>query len=253
MTNEEYATAIQKGNTELAGELWMQIEKFMTAKTFKFFHMYAKPLIACGITLKDLQQESYFVMLEMVKAYKPEKNYKLLTYADLQFKNYIKRSLLGVNQNNTFRDLLNSASSIDEEIGNGDDTVTLQEITPNKQATQDFEDAEERLYHTELCNALSVSMDNRLTDEQRNVLYMRFWENKSMIKVAEHFNITTHKARQLEADALRKLRTYRKLRVVADEYIKAQAYHYTGLNSFRYNLASSQERIIERLEARYKH
>ncbi len=132
MTNEEMATAIKNGNKQLQNELWEQIKRFMMQKVAKYYKCYHPLFALCGVNFEDLEQESYFVMLEMIKAYKPEKGFKLLTYADMQFNNYIKRNILGF-YNGDFKDTLNSARSLDENISDTDEDFTLADIVEDKQ------------------------------------------------------------------------------------------------------------------------
>ena len=68
MTNEELATAIQNGETELYPVLWEKIEKLIDRKA----EIYALNLAICGRRLdpvefkKDLKQSAYFALIAAV-------------------------------------------------------------------------------------------------------------------------------------------------------------------------------------------
>lgn len=91
MTNEEMAILIKQGRTELYNDLWRQMKRILILKASSFYSKYYNRFIACGIELEDLEQKCYFVLVDMVNAYDPEKGYKLTAYIGFRMKNRIRR------------------------------------------------------------------------------------------------------------------------------------------------------------------
>ena len=249
MTNEEMAILIKQGRTELYNDLWRQMKRILILKASSFYSKYYNRFIACGIELEDLEQECYFVLVDMVNAYDPEKGYKLTAYIGFQMKNRIRRLILLFNRDGRHKDALDVASSLDGNInGFDDEELTLLDTVEDTTAAEDFKQADESMYQSELKQAIQTAITESLDETQQKVINLRFYNQASLEQTSRACDITPSQARATEQNALRKLRARRELKPFAEDYITSHAFDFTSLGSFKSRWASSQELIIERLD-----
>lgn len=74
MTNEQLAVLIKQGEQERTPELWENVRKLLYKLSFHQYTAHADLFKQQGLSLEDIQQESYFAMLGAVEAYNPERN-----------------------------------------------------------------------------------------------------------------------------------------------------------------------------------
>ena len=91
MTNEQLTLDIQNGNRAALSQLWEAVRPLLFSLAWKFYIRQGKERCAQrGVTLEDLQQESFFALCDAVQAYKPEKGYQLTTYLHYATENRFK-------------------------------------------------------------------------------------------------------------------------------------------------------------------
>ena len=247
MSNEQLAIAIKQGQSEYIGELWNNTYKFLYKLAYKYYTRYGERFAACGVTLEDVQQESYIAFVGMIEAYEPEKELKFITYAKLQFKIRVAE-LLGIRTEK--KRPLNLSRSLDEPLQgiDGEDVYIIDTIEDST-AAEAFESVETDIFNTELKNALERAMREHLTELQYAVIKGRFYNNKTRSELAAVNGVSGEKIRDTENKALRQLNHHkRELEPFREHYITNHSYKYTSLGSFREQQGSSQEIIIERLE-----
>ena len=70
MTNEHIAALIgEGGNDELLPLLWEKMLRFYRMAAQKYERLHSVRCAQCGVTYEDILQESYFAMLDSIKAY----------------------------------------------------------------------------------------------------------------------------------------------------------------------------------------
>lgn len=241
MDNEHLAVLIQQGRTDLYTELWAQTQKFFALKSNRFYYANQGLCDRYGVELDDLIQSCFFALCGAVKAYKPNAEYKLLTYAGYQVKNAF-RDLLG-------KDILNKCSSLDEPLSE-ESEITKEDIIPDEAAERAFENATDGLFNEQLHAAVERAI-NTLNEPEQRIIHARFYDGLTYEAAAEALNTTKDSARSLEAKAIHNLRkpSSRKfLQPFYDEVLTTHAWRNTGFNSFRFSGASSVEKALEAAE-----
>ena len=105
MTNEELVVLIQQGDDGLLPQLWEQVRKFVVMIARRYFN---KLEYKNGCELDDLIQSGYIALVAAIQYFKPEKEFKFLTYLNLTLINAF-RETLGIRTSK--RDWLNYSDS----------------------------------------------------------------------------------------------------------------------------------------------
>lgn len=247
-TNEQLAIAIQQGDTGKTVQLWENTCKLLYKLADEIYIKYENRFISSGVTAEDLKQECYFVFLDMVNAYKPEKEYKFTSYAGLQFKCRL-RLLLGICNGKDIAPL-NSARSFDEIITESKgENITLFDTLEDETAAQDFENSENRIYNGELARQLESFMTRWLNDTQFKVITYKRINKLTHKQISQKTGLTVSQIIAADTKGMQKLKNHKnELTDFVDCYIDTNAYKFTGYSSFKERWASSQELISERLE-----
>jgi len=139
-----------------------------------------------GVSFDDLVQEGLMGLFEAKKNYDPGKGAKFSTYATY----HIKGNILKYLQKEKKIPVIDADISESEEI-----------IFREKSGKYEY-DSETR------CNA---GIPEDFPEKEKQVLYMLFYEHKTLKEIAENLGFTRERARQLKQKALRRLRINRKL------------------------------------------
>lgn len=247
MTNEELAELIKEGKNEYCDELWKQLERLFLLKCNSFYARRQETCTRRGLEFEDLMQMCYFVMLGAVRAYNPEKGFKLNTYIDYHFLNVMNEAL-GI-RGHQKQDSLNHSSSLNATIDN-DDEIELIELIPDETAQAAFEYTERDMLLKELHELLEGAISG-LSDLHQRVLRMIYYEGYTKQEIAASFGSTITNITEIERRAcstIRKRSYARKLRMIKDDVISSRAYIGTGYSSFRYCGGSSEELTVEYLD-----
>ena len=250
-TNEELALLIQQGHKEYISELWANCYKLLYMLSDKFYFARTERIAACGYTQEDLYQGCFFVMLKMVEAYDPNKEYKFTSYAGYQIKNYLTRSVMGYDRNTKkITKPLNVSSSIDKPIGSGDDEdLTISSTLKDETAELAFDDVLDDVYRQELHNAIEAGLQT-LTETQKTVIHERFYKSNTLSGTGDTLGISPGAVRQNEGQALKALRKFnaqtKRLESFRQDLLD-MAYRGVGVGNFKNNQASSVEITFERL------
>ena len=251
LSNEDLAERIKQWERQYIPELWEQSYKLLYSYAFKYYTRLNDRFVNCSITLEDLQQECFIIMLNMVEAYDPEKGYKFNTYAEYQFKTHL-RTLLRTG-GNLAENPLNVCDSLSEPIaGIEDEDITRADMLKDEAAELAYSDVDELVYQHQLRIALNEAMSAALTPEQIRIIVERYYNNRTLADVGNIMGMTWSTAREREHKALIGMRRYnavaKRLDSFKNEIITNHAYRQTGLNSFKYNLASSVEKVVDYLD-----
>ena len=248
MTNEELATRIQQGERELIPELWEQVHDLIYWHVNRFCTQYSERCTASGVTEDDLKQTSFLALLDAVKGYKPDGEYKFTTYLNYPLINHFKAAL-GIRT--AKRNPLDRCASLDMPIGE-DGSGTLADMVPG--SGTDMEDCERAMYLQQLHTVMRESLDT-LPDDLQDVIRSRYFAGEHRQVIGERMGLSREQVRQMEMRGLQKLRQpkiTRKLRpFLYVEITEQEAYRGSGFKTFSYTHTSSVERAYERIE-RYR-
>ncbi len=243
-TNEQDAVSYQQGDKQALSRLWERNRGFISGRCFQFYNNHLSQCAAHGAELDDLYQEAFLALVDAVKAFDPERGYKFLTWLSFPMKNRFA-ILLGWRGGAAPRPLDN-CKSLDELVGEEKQTP-LGELIPDPQAEREFQGVEEQIYNQQLHDALEAAM-SVLPEQRRNVLHWRYYEGLTLQQIADKLHSDKSHPRQLQAKALRDLRSSRNLRkLYSFLHETSLAYIGTGFQAWKCR-GSVEERLLERAE-----
>ena len=138
--------------------------------------------------------------------------------------------------------------STSEVIGGDDDDITLEDTLADP--SEPYEDVVDRLQNEELRREIWSCVED-LGEQRAAVIRGRFRDDMTREAIGDGLGLSKERIRQLEGDALRRLRMGDNLRRLRPYLVDESAYSYglknTGLGAFRRN-GSSQEWAVMELE-----
>lgn len=256
--NNMLAQLARQGNSAALTQLWEINRPVIRTMFWRWYSRNQGVAESAGVTLEDLDQESYFAVKEAAEYHNPEKG-AFLTALQYFVQHRIRKAILqGRGRYVVTEDgrrvrisaePLDSAQSLDEPVPWDDaGEVTRADVTPDPAAAQAFEDAERNSYRQELRAVLDKAL-SPLPDRQRNVIAWRFYEGLTLQQAAALDGVTKEWIRAIEDAALRALRQNQELRRFYGEDLLSRAYQGTGFGAWKSG-GSVQERIVERQEER---
>lgn len=256
--NSMLAQLARQGNSAALTQLWEINRPVIRTMFWRWYSRNQGVAESAGVTLEDLDQESYFAVKEAAEYHNPEKG-AFLTALQYFVQHRIRKAILQgrgryvVTEDGrrvrVSAEPLDSAQSLDEPVPWDDDgEVTRADVTPDPAAAQAFEDAEQNSYRQELRAVLDKAL-SLLPDRQRNVIAWRFYEGLTLQQAAALDGVTKERIRAIEDAALRALRQNQELRRFYGEDLLSRAYQGTGFGAWKSG-GSVQERIVERQEER---
>lgn len=254
--NNMLAQLARQGNSAALAQLWEINRPVIRTMFWRWYSRNQGVAESAGVTLEDLDQESYFAVKEAAEYHNPEKG-AFLTALQYFVQHRIQKAILqGRGRYVVTEDgrrvrisaePLDSAQSLDEPVPWDDaGEVTRADVTPDPAAAQAFEDAEQNSYRQELRAVLDKAL-SLLPDRQRDVIARRFYEGLTLRQAAELDGVTQERIRQMEDKALRALRQNQELRRFYGEDLLSRAYQGTGFGAWKIG-GSVQERLVERQE-----
>lgn len=216
MTNEELATRIKGGETGLIEVLWKQVQLFVRKEAKRWERAFDG---RNGFTADDLIQASYPAFLKTISRFDPnnEKGGKFISL--LRF--YSLKAFSETAEVSTAeqkKSPLNASISLDAPVSTDADNV-LANIAEDTTAAQAFRAVEDLIAHEQLCSSLYPLL-NRLTSEEQEILYSRYWEGLSCEEVGKRGGVSRQRVHQIELKALDKLRripAVKQLKIFLDE------------------------------------
>lgn len=204
MNNEELVQLYQSGNNKALEEL-IQANIGIINKIANKYNGINREL-----ELEDLYQNGVLGLMSAARKYdfNNEKKAKFITYAVFYIERYIHRSVNGASSKDIGNNkLYNSCTSLNTPVGEDKDTGELGDFIEDIE--YGFENTEERIFMANLRKELEEVMKTHNTLEQREVLKLKYGWNTTPMKlddIADIFNSTVSKVRNIENIALRKLR-----------------------------------------------
>lgn len=241
MTNEQLTLDIQNGNRAALSQLWEAVRPLLFSLAWKFYIRQGKERCSShGITLEDLQQESFFALCDAVQAYRPEKGYQLTTYLHYATENRFK-ACMGIQGK---ADALNHADRLERPIPGDEEGREQGETLPDEQAERELLNVDEKAEQAHFHNVLEQAL-GELSVVQSAVLRHRFTQQHTRQQTAEALHITAEAVRWEEARALQLLRGKPSVLCLREEVLETAAYHGTGWFSWYYEQGSVEERLVE--------
>ncbi|MBC5624811.1 sigma-70 family RNA polymerase sigma factor [Clostridium sp. NSJ-49] len=204
MSNEELVQLYQSGDNKALEEL-IQANTGIINKIANKYNGINREL-----ELEDLYQNGVLGLITAAKKYdfNNEKKAKFITYAVFYIDRYIHRSVNGASSKDICNNkLYNSCTSLNVPVGEDKDIGEIGDIIED--IDYGFENIEEEIFRANLRKELEEVMKTHNTLEQREVLKLKYGWNTTPMKlddIADIFNSTVSKVRNIENIALRKLR-----------------------------------------------
>ena len=176
MTNEQLAVLIKQGEQERTPELWENVRKLLYKLSFHQYTAHADLFKQQGLSLEDIQQESYFAMLGAIEAYNPEKGYMFTTYLNLQLKRRL-RSILRLKDPLNREDTRSLDAPLEDE---NEDSDTLHDVTADPTSGALIAAFDQRESYRLLHEAVSL-----LPGGLKEVIKLLYFENLTLKQVGE--------------------------------------------------------------------
>ncbi len=237
MSNEELVTSIQAGATERMGELWEQVEKLVMWKAHRIMAVLDG---RGGVEFDDLYQSGYPAMVAAVDSYRPEHGL-FSTWFMLHLKTAFAEAT-GYRSAKQQRDPLHRAHSLDTPLTDETDSDDLMAIIADPAGMSGLQAAEDKVFRQQLHDALEAAL-SRIPENSRDVLRLRFWEDKTFEDIGELYGVSKERVRQMENTALRQLRQPRNACHLRP-YYDFDFYCHTSLSAFNQSGMSVQERYL---------
>lgn len=237
MTNEELATRIQQGEKELLPELWNNVVSFVQLMAKRRYSAMSNDY-GTIIEAEDFAQSGYIALMEAVKYYKPDGEYKFLTYLS----KCLKKSFAEVGgYRKRKKDPLMCAVSLDEPILDDENETTRLDFIADP--ADQYEDADKKIWLEELRRALDSAV-SELTPRQSEALFRRYALNQTWKQIGEYAGISGNAVREIERNAYLQLRKNAKKNGL-EEFLDDNISFYTNVGVKTYN--STRTSAVERI------
>ena len=251
MTNEHIAALIgEGGNDELLPLLWEKMLRFYRMAAQKYERLHSVRCAQCGVTYEDILQESYFAMLDSIKAYNertPEQAaLRFISFCGFPFR-IRAASLIGMRTKaGQAEPLNNSAYSLDEHIrsDDGDEGTTRGELVPDETAEEPFREIEQADYRRDIRNTVQAALSG--SPRELSVIEHIYYAGDTLVSTGAIIGVSTERVRQLRQRAIRQLYKNKHLR----ELYGASPYRHVGVTQFRI-CGSIVEQAAEQRERYY--
>lgn len=240
MTNEELAKAAQQGHQGALPQLWEATRALLFAFAWKFYTRQGKDRCAQrGVTLEDLQQETFFALCDAVGAFDEGKGFLFTTYLSRATENRF-RACMGIRGK---RDPLNAADRLERPLP-GEEERQQGDTIPDEQAQAALEAVDDAAQQEQLQAVLGEALE-ALPAPQGDVLRLRFACRKTRPETAQALGISPQEVRKAEQRALQLLRGKPAVLALRTDFLEGAAYHGTGWFSWYYEQGSVEERLVE--------
>lgn len=243
MSNEALVLSIQGGAVERIPELWGMVERLVKKRAWLMLTEINRPTVE----IDDLTQSGFIAFLYAVEKYNPAGGAKFSTYLCICLKNAF-RECLGIRTERQKRDPINWAVSLSCPLADETDSGELYDVVPDPNADIPMETVEKKLWREQLHEAIESAMAV-LSDDQKEMLHMRYWKGMTLKEIAEQQGISFERVRQKESDTLRLLRKP-KTACNLFSFYQHDFFKHTGLTAFRQSGLTVQERYVIAMEER---
>lgn len=241
MGREQLVLVARQGDRWALGKLFEELRSLLFSLAWRFYSRQGKERCSShGVTLEDLQQESFFALWDAVQAYRPEKGWQFTTYLNYATENRF-RACMGIRGK---REPLNTADRLDRPIPGDEEGREQGETIPDEKAEAALLAVDNQLEQSHFHNVLETAL-GELPVVQGAVLRHRFSHRYTRQQTAEALHITPQEVLRTEQKALQLLRGKPSVQKLRAEFLEGAAYHGTGWKSWYYLQGSVEERIAE--------
>lgn len=205
MTNEELAVLAVQGDTESQHKLYFAVAPLIYKLTSRYFRVCGES--KRGVRPEDLVQCGYFVYLDALKQFTPEKGLKFTTYLQFQVQNTC-RSELGFRGKKEVETI-----SLETPVG-GEEELTLESAIADPDAEADITEYAE---YNEMQLIVRQEVD-RLPPKNQIVIYGLFWEEKTWEQICEEQRWERPRFYKNKHEAYHKLYSSEVLQRLAETY-----------------------------------
>ncbi len=255
--NAALAEKVAQGDRQALGQLWLQNQGFIHKYICKWYSGNKEHAAMCGLTIEDLEQESYFAVLYAAETYAKEKG-AFTTWLAQAMRRQIMLAMCGGHRRNITGedgkrhtvavDMLNSCTSLDCTISNADGKEsTVGELQEDPAGLEALTAVEDRVFNKELAAALQEAIE-KLPELEAEAIKQRYCLKQEKTH-AKQKKATQDKTASAERRALRKLQLNPVLRKWREEIIGHHSIFGTGFQSWAHG-GAVQEKTIEFLERR---
>lgn len=248
MTNEQMVKLVHQGNKKYMSLLWDKNRWFifhLFSKLLRCNPVNAQCMIAAGLTIEDLKQEAYFILLNAVDSFDASGGYSFLSSLYYATKSQFF-NLIGMNTAKGRNDPFNKADRLERKIDFDGNSVTVGEMISDERAIYALETVENKEYLGQLTEVVQGAL-SRLKSSQRLVLEKAFFQEKNYRQISKEIGIPYHTVKQRRDSGLRALGRGKNYILLLPFYfsedVPSVAYH-GSLLSFKEHQASSTERIL---------
>lgn len=241
MTNEELATAIKLGNTNLYSDLWGQVQRFAIMKARQRYTMTNG---FGGVEVEDLIQSGFLALVSAVNYFDPVSGVSFLTV----FGNCLKTAFAQAGGYRTSkRNPLDMCLSLDMPLDDDADGKTLLDMQSDPRDY--YLTADERIWKEELRTALEKAV-SVLPIEQIETIYKRFARGQTFRDIGMSTGVPPDTVRRWEYNGLSRLRTGRQ-RAELEQFLDERTDFYTrvGVSTFQRTGESAVEKLAIKREA----
>lgn len=198
MNNEQLAILAKSGNSQAILELWERVKLLLYRMANRFYRQYGTNFCAIrGVTMDDLEQECFFAMLDAVRAFKANREFKFTTYLTRASENRFK-AITGIKRT----DPLNMSDSLNAPISSDETDIEAGDFIPDLNAAAELEQTDERY----TAQVLTQAICRILSPIQIAVVRCRFYQQFTRPQTAQRLGLTAGDVIKEEHKALRALR-----------------------------------------------
>lgn len=206
MTNEQIAEFIKDGKSEdLKPLLWERVKNLLYMRATQEYTRRKEYFNRCGVDLQDLKQCCYYVYIDALNGYKPDKPALFVSYLTYPLANVVN-DLLGIRGNKKNNKPLDNYISLDKNIEGSENEFTLSDTIADQSAEIEFDNIE--LDEEAKTVRQSVS---ELEEPFRSVIIWWYFEDKKFEEISRLLDLSRDSVKKVKAKAIRTLRKNKKL------------------------------------------
>lgn len=216
---EQLAEAVQRGEQDALARLFEEVRVILYLRASRYYFRYRDHCDRAGATEEDLKQVSFFAVLNAAKAYDRSKGFRFTTYLNRHLMSEFA-TLCG--WRSTRRDALNLADSLDAPLPTGRGSGDGEDLTLAETLVDLVEPTPDELAEVESTERAVRDAVQRLPDDLRDVIVLRYFEGLTIAQVRERLSWTEHEVRARTSKALAKLYWNPVLREIWKEDLEMQ-------------------------------
>lgn len=251
MAVDEIAKAIKDGDRSLIPTLWEHTNRFIYRCLNRLERQNpanAERMVQTGLTHEDIEQEAYFIFLDAIEQYDPNKGYPFLN--SVKYATMTRFfSLIGMRTKVQRSEPLPFAERFEKPIASEDGDVYISDLIPDENAVIDFENTTDDIVREQLKKEIFDAL-SELNSEQRVAIDYFFFNGQQLQSYQKAGDFSKKELTANKNKALRKIRRTHGKRLIpyAEELGIIQKYGYhSSLNSFKNSWTSSTERAAIKL------